>query len=315
MLDSSLVVASGLEACRNILCDIRAGQLNASLVELMACPGGCINGPAMADLPGGIYAARKKILEYQRNRPAYAPVARADWPDLMRSYQDKKEPVPEFSEEQIKEVLQRVNKYTPDDELNCGACGYSSCREKAVATLRGMAEVTMCIPYMRRRSESLRQVVMDVSPNSIVIVDDHLAIQDLSPTAEQLFNCPLADVKGKHISRLIPLYDDFITVRDTGIPVIGKIRRLNDNLVTEQSIVRVEGQSLLVAIMHDITENETEKQKFLELRTKTMEQTREVVKKQMRVAHEIAHLLGETTAETKMIVSHLAKLLEEEQAK
>ncbi len=315
MLNSSLVVASGLEACRNILCDIHAGQLNASLVELMACTGGCINGPAMADLPGGIYAARKKILDYQRHRPAYAPIARTEWPDLSRSYQDRKEPIPEFSAEQITEVLQRVNKYTPDDELNCGACGYSSCREKAVATLRGMAEVTMCIPYMRRRSESLRQVVMDVSPNSVIIVDDHLFIQDMSPSAEHLFGCSLADVKGNHISRLIPLYDDFVSVQNTGIPVIGKARRINDHLVAEQTIVRVEGQSLLVAIMRDITDHETEKQKFLELRTKTLEQTREVMQKQMRVAHEIAHLLGETTAESKMIVLHLAKLLEEEGSK
>ncbi|MRR16504.1 MAG: PAS domain S-box protein [Deltaproteobacteria bacterium] len=315
MLNSSLLVASGLETCRNILGDIRAGQINASLVELMACTGGCINGPAMADLEGGIYAARQKIIDYQRHRPAYPAIPRENWPDLSRTYTDKKEPVPEFSENEIRDVLKRVSKYTPDDELNCGACGYGSCREKAIATLRGMAEVTMCIPYMRSRSESLRQVVMDVSPNSIIILDEHLGIQDMSPSAEKLFGCLLADVKGKHLSKLIPLYDDFVAVRDTGIPVIGKIRRLNDHLVAEQNIVRVEGQSLLVAIMRDITEHETEKQKFHELRAQTLEQTREVVRKQMRVAHEIAHLLGETTAESKMIVSHLAKILEEEEWK
>jgi PAS domain S-box-containing protein len=315
MLNNTLVVASGLETCQNILGDIRAGQLNASLVELMACTGGCINGPAMADLPGGIYAARQKIIDYHRNRPAYTIVPRKNWPDLSRAYTDRKEPIPEFSEEQIKDVLRRVNKYSPDDELNCGACGYSSCREKAVATLHGMAEVTMCIPYMRRRSESLRQVVMDVSPNAIFILDDHLTIQDMSPSAEHIFSYLLADVKGKHISMLIPLYEDFINVRDTGKPVIGKVQRLSDDLVVEQIIVRVEGQSLLVAIMRDITEHEMEKQKFLELRTQSLEQTREVVRKQMRVAHEIAHLLGETTAESKMIVLELAKLLEEEGSK
>jgi len=315
MLSNSHVVASGLETCRNILGDIRAGQLNASLVELMACTGGCINGPAMADLEGGIYAARQKIIEYHRHRPSYTALPREKWPDLSRAYTDKKEPVPEFSEAEIRDVLKRVNKYTPDDELNCGACGYGSCREKAIATLRGMAEVTMCIPYMRSRSESLRQVVMDVSPNPVIILDNHLGIQDMSPSAEHLFGCLLSDVKGKHISKLIPLYDDFIAVRDTGKPVIGGIRRLNDHLVVEQNIVRVEGQSLLVAIMRDITEHETEKQKFHELRAQTLEQTREVVRKQMRVAHEIAHLLGETTAESKMIVSHLAKILEEEESK
>jgi PAS domain S-box-containing protein len=313
MLNNTLIVASGLKTCENILGDIRAGQLDAQLVELMACSGGCINGPAMADLPGGIYSARQKIIEYHRHRPAYVLPPRENWPDLSRTYSDKKEPIPEFGEEQIRDVLQLVNKYKPEDELNCGACGYSTCREKAVATLRGMAEATMCIPYMRSRSESLRQVVMDVSPNSIIITDDHLGIQDMSPSAEHLFGCSLADMKGKHISRLIPLYDDFVSVRDTGQPVIAKIRRINDTLVTEQNIVQVQGQSLLVAIMRDITEHETEKQKFHELRAQTLEQTREVVRKQMRVAHEIAHLLGETTAESKMIVSHLAKILEEEE--
>lgn len=314
MLNNSMVVASGLETCRNILGDIRAGQLSASLVELMACTGGCINGPAMADLEGGIYAARQKIIEYHQHHPAYALIPRENWPDLFRAYMDRKEPIPEFTEEQILDVLHRVNKYTPEDELNCGACGYGSCREKAIATLRGMAEVTMCIPYMRSRAESLRQVVMDVSPNSILILDNHLGIQDMSPSAEHLFGCPLADVKGKHISRLIPLYDDFVAVRDTGKPVIGKIRRINEAIVAEQNIVRVEGQSLLVAIMRDITEHETEKEKFHKLRAQTLEQTRQVVQKQMRVAHEIAHLLGETTAESKMIVTHLAKILEEEES-
>jgi len=187
---------------------------------------------------------------------------RENWPDLSRTYSDKKEPIPEFGEEQIRGVLKLVNKYKPEDELNCGACGYSTCREKAVATLRGMAEATMCIPYMRSRSESLRQVVMDVSPNSIIITDDHLGIQDMSPSAEHLFGCSLADMKGKHISRLIPLYDDFVTVRDTGQPVIAKIRRINDVIVAEQNIVRVQGQSLLVAIMRDITEHETENGNF-----------------------------------------------------
>lgn len=315
MLGCDMIVASSLETCRNILGDIRAGDLSASLVELMACTGGCINGPAMSDLPGGIYAARQKILDYHRRRASYETPLREHWPDLSRGFSDKRQPIPEFSEDQIRDVLHRVNKYKPEDELNCGACGYSSCREKAIATLRGMAEVTMCIPYMRSHSESLRQVVMDVSPNSILILDNHLGIQDMSPSAEHLFGCPLADVKGKHISRLIPLYDDFVAVRDTGKPIIGKIRRINDAIVAEQNIVRVEDQSLLVAIIRDITEHETQKKKFLELRSQTLEQTREVVRKQMRVAHEIAHLLGETTAESKMIVSHLAKLLEEEESK
>lgn len=306
--NSSKIVASGLDACQDVLNDIRSGKLHARLVELMACNGGCANGPAMADVAGGVSLARQKIIEFNVHNQPYLHTAREDWPPLTRTYRNRQVHVPEFSEDQIKEVLHSVNKYTPDDELNCGACGYSSCREKAVATLRGMAELTMCIPYMRRRSESLRQVVMDVAPNSILIIDGNLTIQDMSPSAERLFKCALLEVRGKHISVLIPVLDDFIHVRDTGWPVIGKARWINDDIIVEQTINRVEGQNLMVIILRDITE----RKKFDALREETLERTKEVVSNQMRVAHEIAHLLGETTAESKTIVTSLAKLLEEE---
>ncbi|MCE5281757.1 MAG: PAS domain S-box protein [Deltaproteobacteria bacterium] len=312
ILGKGMVVASGLDACEEALYDIRTGALQTDLVELLACKGGCVNGPRMVDEIGGVSLARQRILEFHSRRQPGLQIPRSEWPNLERTLEDRKVPVPEFSEEQLREVLHRVNKYTPDDELNCGACGYSSCREKAVATLRGMAEVTMCIPYMRRRSESLRQVVMDVAPDSILIVDDSLAIQDMSPSMERLFGCKLQEMAGKPLADLFPALDDFVRVRDTGLPVIGQVRRLKEDITVEQTIVRVEKQGLLVAILRDITEREKEREKFDVLREETLERTREVVGKQMRVAHEIAQLLGETTAESKMIVANLAALLKEE---
>lgn len=315
ILDGSMVAASGFDSCRGVLDDIRSGRLNASIVELMACEGGCVNGSVMVDRPYGIYLARQKIIDFQGGYQPSLAVSRDKWPDLHREYRDRKEPIPEFSEEEIRGVLQQINKYSPEDELNCGACGYSSCREKAVATLRGMAEVTMCIPYMRRRSESLRQVVWNVTPNAIIILDDNLEIQDMSPSAEKLLNTDLSSVQGSHLSGLIGVVDDFVHVRDTGRPVIGKTRRLKDDLVAELTIVHVEDQKLMMAIIRDITEREKERESFRTIRTQTLESAREVLSRQMRVAHEIAHLIGETTAESKTIVSHLANLLEEDDNK
>jgi PAS domain S-box-containing protein len=315
ILGEGMVVASGIDACQETLNDIRIGTLDAGLVELMACKGGCVNGPHQADNAGGISLARQKILRFHTVRQPGLQIPRGEWPELSRTLECRKVAAPEFSEEQIREVLRHVNKRTPDDELNCGACGYASCREKAVATLRGMAEMTMCIPYMRRRSESLRQVVMDVAPDAILIVDDALNIQDMSPSTERLFHCLLSDVVGRPLSTLFPALEDFIRVRDTGEPIIGKVRHLGAEIVVEETVVRVEKQALLVAILHDITEREKERGKFNALRVETLEKTREVVGQQMRVAHEIAKLLGETTAESKMIVTHLAKLLEEEEPK
>ncbi|MEN6476091.1 MAG: [Fe-Fe] hydrogenase large subunit C-terminal domain-containing protein [Syntrophaceae bacterium] len=312
ILGTEMIMTSGLDACQDILKDIRSGELKAGLVELLACRGGCVNGPAMADMADGIYLARQRVMEFGARHQPDLSLKREDWPDLERGFLDRHVPVPVFSEAQIREVLRRVNKFTEEDELNCGACGYHTCRDKAVATLRGLAEITMCIPYMRQRSESLRQVVMEATPNAILIFNQDLIIQDLSPSAEKIFNCSLPEVQGQPLSSLIPIMDDFVRVRDTGESMLGKTRRLREDLVVEQTIVCVQGQGLMLAILKDVTERENERERFNQLRTETLNRTREVVSKQMRVAHEIAHLLGETTAESKTIFSHLARLLEEE---
>jgi len=310
ILAPNIVTTSGLEACRDVLGSIRTGDLRADMVELMACQGGCINGPAMAGREG-ITLARQRVLEYGSHHQKQPLPDREQWPVLTRGYQDRCIQAPAFTEEQIREVLRRVDKYTVEDELNCGACGYPTCREKAVATLRGMAEPTMCIPYMRHRAESLRQVVMDVTPNAIIIVDTRLYIHDMSPSAESMLGVRCAAVAGKPLQSVLPVVDGFATVRNTGKPLLNNTVRLREDLIVEQTIVPVEGESLLVGILRDVTEHERQRAELEHIRTETLARTSEVVKNQMRVAQEIAQLLGETTAETKMMLSRLAKLLHE----
>ncbi|MHB1293690.1 MAG: [Fe-Fe] hydrogenase large subunit C-terminal domain-containing protein [Anaerolineae bacterium] len=313
ILTSDIVTTSGLSACEDVLRGIRLGKLSARLVELMACEGGCINGPVMEGRVESVFLARQRVLEYASRRQSPPLPTRDEWPPLDRGYTDQHIALPSFTEEQVREVLHRVDKYTPEDELNCGACGYPTCRDKALATLRGMAEATMCIPYMRHRAESLRQVVMDVTPNPVLIVDTRLILQEISPSAEQLFGRRRQDVVGQPLTQLIPVIDGFTRVRDTGQPVLNETVRLSNDLIVEQHVVPVEGQNLLVAILRDITERVRQHDELERIRTETLTRTQEVVKNQMRVAQEIAQLLGETTAETKMMVSRLAKLLEEGQ--
>jgi PAS domain S-box-containing protein len=241
---------------------------------------------------------------------------------------------PEFTEEAIRGVLQQVGKYVPDDELNCGSCGYASCREKAIATLKGMAEPTMCIPYMRARAESLNSVVMDVTPNAIVIVDGDLRIQDMSISAERMFGHSRTSARGKPLAQVIPVIQDFVAVRDTGQCIQNKIVKMPrpksagngtpakgggeaaGDLIVEKTIVPVAGPSgkrnshnLMLAIFRDVTEREQQRQDLETLRAETVQRTQEVISRQMRVAHEIAGLLGETTAETKVVLTQLTKLL------
>ncbi len=313
ILARDVVTTSGLAACEDVLRSIRVGALQASLVELMACEGGCINGPGMGgDI--GVYLARQRVLDYAARRQPQPLPSRAEWPSLTRPYRDKRVPLPEFTEEQIREVLHRVDKYTPEDELNCGACGYPTCRDKAIATLRGLAEATMCIPYTRKRAESLRQVIMAVTQDPVITVDTRLHVQDMSPSAEVMLRRSLQQVIGHPLDEVAPLaiLAGFENVRQTGQPIVRQRLALN-GLIVEQTVVAVKDHNLIVGILRDVTEREQQRAQLERIRDETLQRTQEVVIKQMRVAHEIAQLLGETTADTKIMLSRLAKLLEEGQ--
>jgi iron only hydrogenase large subunit-like protein/uncharacterized Fe-S cluster-containing protein len=311
ILASHIVTTSGISACQNVLEGIRSGRLEACLVELMACEGGCINGPSLMDQES-FALSRQRVMAYAARRQPQPLPDRDEWPSLERTYHDRSVPIPEFTEEQIQEVLHRVDKYTPEDELNCGACGYDSCREKAIATLRGMAEATMCIPYMRSRAESLTNVVMDVTPNAILIADKSLNVQDLSPSAESMLDCNRAVARGRPLREFLYNLSDFIAVRDSGQPVLNRMVQQGADLTVEQSIVPVGGENLMVAILRDVTERERQHEEMERIRAETLQRSQEVINKQMRVAHEIAGLLGETTAETKVLLTQLARLMEEE---
>ncbi|MCE5259524.1 MAG: 4Fe-4S binding protein [Chloroflexi bacterium] len=309
MLSSQIIATSGMDACRDVLDSIRSGELTVCMAELMACDGGCINGPVMS-AKSGPSLARQKVMAYAGKRQTQPLPSPEERPNLERKYNDHNIKMPDFAEERIREVMRLVDKYTPEDELNCGACGYATCRDKAIATLRGMAESTMCIPYMRRRADSLRQLVMDVTPNAIIIVDKNLRILDMSPSAQRMFERSLNSVQGQPINMVIPLANSFERVHETGIAVMNELLRINDNLVVEQSVVPVTFQNMLMAILRDVTEREVQQAELTHIRTETLTRTQEVIANQMRVAQEIAQLLGETTAETKMALTRLAKLIE-----
>ncbi len=313
MLDEHVVTASGLDACRDVLEGIRSGVLEAGLAELMACEGGCINGPVMAGLtPATLY--RQRLMAYAaRQQPHPLPGDEADWPDLSRTYHDRSRPVPQFSEEEIKAALAMVEKFSPQDELNCGACGYPSCREKAIAALRGMAELTMCIPYMRSRAESLTNVVMDAVPNAVLVVDEALHIQDASVSAQQMFHRHRGEMLGRPLREFVPPLSLFLQARETGEMALSEKVRLRENLVVDMAVVPVPGKGLLVSVLRDITEQQEAHEALAHLRAETLDRTQAVIKKQMRVAHEIAGLLGETTAETKVLLNELRRLIEKDE--
>lgn len=153
ILDNEIVVAEGKERALVALEELAEGKSHARFLDVLFCEG-CISGPRMLNDLG--LHARKEILADYVNRTR-SDISAADFERWMTEYervhlgrsfsrQNLLLPIP--AEEDIQRALGEMKKFRPEDQLNCGACGYPSCREKAIAVCQGLAEASMCLPYL-----------------------------------------------------------------------------------------------------------------------------------------------------------------------
>jgi two-component system NtrC family sensor kinase len=159
VLNKDVIVVEGRDKVRDILKDIADGQIHSKFVDILFCEG-CISGPAI-DSDLNYYSRREKVIEYiDQNLHS---IDKNVWKselfnnrnlNLSRSYVPHSRIRPMPSEEQINEILSRTNKYSKTDELNCGACGYKTCRDYAVAIGKGLAEEDMCLPHLIDKLEN-----------------------------------------------------------------------------------------------------------------------------------------------------------------
>jgi uncharacterized Fe-S cluster-containing protein len=202
-----------------------------------------------------------------------------------------------------------MGKFEPSDELNCGVCGYNTCREKAQAVYEGMAEVDMCLNFMRSKAERLTNVIFENSPSVILLIDEELNIVELNPTAENTFVTKAEFMKGKPVA-IIMDESDIAKVKETKQNILGKrVNYPQYNGIFIENILYLEKQNIILVVMNNIIESEKNKKELMRVREKTLNAAQEVIDKQMRVAQEIASLLGETTAETKITLSRLKKMV------
>lgn len=205
--------------------------------------------------------------------------------------------------------LEKTGKYTPEQELNCGSCGYNSCREKAIAVFQGKADINMCLPFFRERAENISNTILSNSPNAIFAIDSDLFVQDLNETAERMFGIRRQDYLNMPVSEFIA--DDlFDRASRSDVPVIEKVK-LREDFIVEETVTYIPQHKIYVAFIKNITADELSELELAKMREHTIEVAQNVIDKQMRVAQEIASLLGETTAETKVALTKLKKSMEE----
>ena len=309
--DYTYLAIDGVENCIAALKDIESGKIHKCFIEMSACVGSCVGGP---------------VMEKYRRSPVkdYAAVARyAGKKDFDVEMPDDESVKKEFtaielrngapSEEEITAILKKMGKTRPEDELNCGSCGYNTCREKAAAIYHGKAEISMCLPYLKDKAESFSDCIVNNTPNGLIVVNDNLEVQQINPTARKIMNVrSSSDVLGETIDRILDPAP-FRRVLNSKRSLRNERAYLADyKKYVEETIVYDTTYNMLVCIMRDITDEEAEREKKESISRQTVEVADKVVDKQLRIVQEIASLLGETAAETKIALTKLKESISDE---
>ncbi len=310
LLCRDILTITGVDRCKEFLKSFSPERSRFRIIEMMSCEGGCIDGPVLSS-PLSPYERRERVLEYTEKflKECEEPIVCLDPPSFRRTFSPSPVPRPEVPEEEIRRILALTGKFTPQDELNCGACGYNTCREKAEAVYQGMAEAEMCIPFMRTRAESFSSFLMTVTPNGIVLVDEDLRIVEMNPALRRMLGLVGKLVIGKRIDEFLdpsPFVEVLRTKKATTCEVTYPQYH---NLFVRLSVFFLEKSHLLMGIFVDLTKEREQEAMMEAIREKTIEKAQQVIANQMRVAQEIASLLGETTAETKVLLNKLMRIL------
>ena len=302
----------GVENCIAALKDIESGRIHKCFIEMSACVGSCIGGPVMEK-----YHSTAPIKDYV-TIAAYAgekdfDVAQPAPMALKKTFTMIEHKLATPSESEIMSVLRQMGKFKPSDELNCGSCGYNSCREKAIAIIQGKAESSMCLPFLKDKAESFSDTIVKNTPNGLIVLNENLEVQQVNKAARKIMNIRSeSDVLGEPVVRILdPAV--FVQVKNTGRTVRDQRVYLAEyKRYVEQTVMYDQDSRLLVGIMRDITDEEAEREKKARINQQTVEVANTVVEKQMRIVQEIASLLGETAAETKIALTKLKESIGDE---
>ena len=309
--DYTYLTVDGIDNCIAALNDIKEGRLKKCFIEMSICAGSCIGGPAMERnhrLPVRDYIAV--------DRYAGKEDFQVSMPEERELIKDHKfiglhRQMPGQSD--IEEILHKMGKHTPDQELNCGACGYNTCRDKAVAVYLGKANISMCLPFLKDKAESFSDTIINNTPNGIIVLNEALEVQQINSAARKIMNIRNAsDVLGDQVIRILDP-KVFLDVMQTGRSIHDeKVYLAEYQKYVEQSVIYDKSYRIVMCIMRDVTEEEHERIQKEKISQHTIEVTDRVIEKQMRVVQEIASLLGETTAETKIALTNLKDSLNDE---
>ena len=301
----------GVANCMEALKDIESGKIHHCFIEMNACSGGCVSGPVMEKYHKNPIKDYVAVSSYAGTKDFDVPQ-----PDLMhlrKSFSPIEPDAKMPSETEISAILRQMGKFRPSQELNCGSCGYNTCREKAIAIYQGKAEASMCLPYLKDKAESFSDTIVKNTPNGLIVLNEDLEVQQINAAARKILNIRnVSDVMGEPVVRILdPMI--FMNALESRMGILEQREYLVEyKRYVEETVIHDKESRLLICIMRDVTQEEREREKKESISHQTIEVADKVVDKQMRIVQEIASLLGETAAETKIALSKLKESISNE---
>lgn len=304
------VAVDGIENCIAALEDVAAGHVSNCFMEMSACKGSCVNGPVMEKYHPWFIVDYLSVARYAGDKDF--PVEQPEISELSRRY-DILEGMKDMpTERKIQEILSKMGKKKPSDELNCGTCGYDTCRDKAIAIYQGKAEIEMCLPYLKEKAENFSNIIFDNTPNGLLVLNERLEIQQINPAACRIMNIRRpSDVLG---SQIVTLLDPkpFLDALESRKSVFQCAYLAEYDRYVEEQVLYDQSYRMLFCMLEDVSDEAAEREKKAEMRRQTTEVADKVVEKQMRIVQDIASLLGETAAETKIALTNLKESMKDE---
>ncbi len=278
---------------------------------MSACEGSCVCGPVARNKSNS--QARNSMLINEYAGPEDFEYRMTDTTDIATIYDRSPIYHQQPSEEEVSEMLKKMGKENEADRLNCGCCGYDTCHDKAIAILKGYANIDMCLPLLMEKSQSLANNIINNTPNGLIVLDEELNIGLINNTMCKLVGIPSPDLLiNQHVASILDP-TDFLDVLE-GKQIFAKSEYLKEY---ERYVVKTISYDrkfkVLVCVFRDITSEEESRHSHQELLKNTISITDSLLEKNMRSVHEIASLLGETTAETKIALEKLKSLVKSDE--
>ena len=309
--DYTYLAIDGVENCIAAMEDIESGKIHKCFIEMSACVGSCVGGPTMEKYHKSTVKDYMAVSKYAGTKDFEVDQPKSV--ELRKTFEFIEHKIPLPTEEEIAAVMRQMGKTRSGSELNCGSCGYNTCREKAIAVCQGKAELSMCLPFLKDKAESFSDTIVKNTHNGLIVLNENLEVQQINGAARRIMNIRAAsDVMGDQVIRILdptPFYNVLKSGRDIRD---NRTYLAEYNRYVDMTVIHDRESHVLICMMRDVTDEEAQRERKENISRHTIEVADKVVEKQMRIVQEIASLLGETAAETKIALTKLKESITDE---